>query len=80
MNLQNTEIERESIEKDILTDIGIPEAYKDNDKEINKVINIHQIADRIHDHSDTWACKTCDHKGDKWELLSHLPYCKNSKK
>lgn len=61
--------------------IKIPEAEQpNNDKNINNVINIHQIADRIHEHSDVWMCKTCDHKGDKWDLLNHQPYCKNNKK
>ncbi len=61
--------------------IKIPEAEQpNNDKDINKVINIHQIADRIHEHSDVWVCKTCDHKGDKWDLFNHYPYCKNNKK
>ncbi len=45
-----------------------------------KVINIHKIADRIHEHSDVWVCKTCDHRGDKWDLLSHYQCCKNIKK
>lgn len=54
---------------------------QDNDwKKAKNVINIHDIADRIHEHSDIWKCKTCDHKGDKWDLLNHFPLCKNIKK
>jgi hypothetical protein len=27
-------------------------------------------------HSDTWACKDCNIKGDKWFMLTHPEYCK----
>lgn len=51
-----------------------------DNKNINKVINIHQIADRIHELSDIWMCKKCDHKGDKWDLLDHHSHCENNQK
>jgi hypothetical protein len=54
-----------------------PEAQRNSDKNIRPVINIYQIANRIHEHSDIWKCKTCEHKGDKWDLLNHYPHCKN---
>jgi len=55
----------------------IPEDEQpNNDKDTNKVINIHQIADRMYEHSDIWICKTCNYSGDKWDLLSHYQNCK----
>jgi hypothetical protein len=27
-------------------------------------------------HSDTWACKDCNIKGDKWFMLTHPERCK----
>ena len=42
--------------------------------------SIHEIADRSHPHSDIWICKNCSHRGDKFDVLSHIPYRKNNKK
>lgn len=65
----------------VLKDLELePEAHKNIYKDLNKVvINIHQIANRLYEHSDTWVCKTCNHKGDKWDLFSHVRYCQNNK-
>jgi hypothetical protein len=41
---------------------------------------IHEIADRLHPTSDIWVCKNCSYRGDRFDVLSHVPYCKNHKK
>lgn len=66
------------------TGIGIkyapPDVHKGKVKDDYRVVNIYQIAYRMHEHSDMWTCKVCDHKGDKWDLLNHNKYCQNVKK
>ena len=42
--------------------------------------NIHEIADRLYSGSDTWVCKSCNERGDRWHILNHLPNCKMNKK
>jgi hypothetical protein len=69
---------QKEIEKDLKSNNMIPESGQNNDMDDNNVINIHKIANRIHEHSDIWKCKTCDHKGDKWDLLNHYSYCRNN--
>ena len=56
VNSENTdkELKSESIEKNIKD----PKAKQNDVMENNKVINIHLIANRIHEHSDIWKCKT----------------------
>jgi hypothetical protein len=29
-------------------------------------------------HSDRWACKDCNIRGDKWFMLTHPEYCKGA--
>jgi len=77
VNSENIELEQESESSE--KSIKLSEEEQNTVNVINKVINIHQIADRIHEHIDIWVCKTCDHKGDKWDLLNHIAYCKNNK-
>ncbi|KAA2282968.1 hypothetical protein [Candidatus Nitrosocosmicus sp. SS] len=79
-NSENIEIERKSElrHRGPNSDNKIPDVHDNDDKNINRVINIYQIADRIHEHSDIWKCKRCDHRGDKWDLLSHYPNCRNN--
>jgi hypothetical protein len=43
-------------------------------------LDIHEIAQRLYPHSDTWVCKNCTEKGDRWHILNHLPNCKMNKK
>ncbi len=80
VNIEKEGLESELGEKALKHDNLILEAGQNTEKDNNKVINIYQIAGRIHEHSDIWMCKRCDHKGDKWDLLKHYPYCKNNKK
>lgn len=40
--------------------------------------NIHEIADRLYPGSDTWVCKNCTHKRHRFDLINHVPYCKNN--
>jgi hypothetical protein len=82
VNSEKIEKEEESelSKKALKYDYMISEVGQNNNKDDNKIINIHKIADRIYEHSDVWVCKTCDHKGDKWDLLNHHPYCRNNKK
>lgn len=42
--------------------------------------DIHEIAQKLYPGSDIWVCNNCVFKGDKFDLLSHPPYCKNNKK
>jgi hypothetical protein len=64
------------------SEIKVPrlEVKESNCEKGKEVTNIYQIADRIPEHSDIWKCKTCENKGDKWDLLGHYPYCKNNQK
>lgn len=42
--------------------------------------SIRDIANRWFEGSDIWLCKTCNQRGDKWDILNHYPYCKRNKK
>ncbi len=42
--------------------------------------NIHEIANRSYPHSDIWICKNCNRRGDRFDIINHVPYCKNNKK
>ena len=51
-------------------------------KEITTSLNqpdIHEIARKLYPGSDIWICNNCTFRGDKFDLLSHPPYCKNNK-
>lgn len=41
--------------------------------------NIHEIARKLYPGSDIWICNNCTFKGDKFDLLSHPPHCKNNR-
>lgn len=56
-----------------------------NDRSVlekDKVVqpSIHEIARKLYPGGDVWICNNCSFKGDKFDLLSHPPYCKNIKK
>ena len=42
--------------------------------------DIHNIANRLYPCSDTWLCKNCNERGDRWHILNHLGDCKMNKK
>ncbi len=42
--------------------------------------DIHNIANRLYPGSDTWVCKNCTERGDRWHIHNHHPNRKMNKK
>ena len=76
-NEQNNPVSPEAV-----TGITVPGT---NDKPDHDMIgdatpDIFEIADRLYPGSDIWVCKNCSRRGDRFEIIKHVPYCKNNKK
>ena len=70
-NSQQTNIDNRGIDHStIKTEINTIESIENNQSNIDTTEkDIHNIADRLYPGSDTWVCKNCNERGDRWHIL-----------
>ena len=81
-NSQQTDIDKEATDhSNIKTEPNTVGPIENSQSNIETTeIDIHNAADRQYPGSDTWICKNCNERGDRWHILNHLSNCKMNKK